>query len=387
MDSELLTNTNELVVVTDAPLAPTTITTIALPAILTSAGENALTRFAEYFTVHIQNPHTRRAYFRNAVTFLRWAEDQGMHDLKAIKPIRVAAYIEQLRLTHAKPSIKQHLATVRMLFDWLVTGHVIDVNPAHAVRGPKHVVTKGSTPVLDADETKHLLESIPIKRGEPPAVGEPDHRPPCLIGLRDRALIASMFFTFARVGAVVAMNVEDYYPQGKRWWLRLHEKGGKQHDMPAHHTLEAYLDTYVKAANLDADPKGPLFRSAPGKSDELTRNPLSTADVWRMIRRRARRPGSKAESAAIASGRPGSPTIWSTTARWRKPSKWPPTPARERPSSMIAPAIRFLSMRSKRFGSDLRGRHENLSIQFCTPNRFVDSPAPRAVLRVADRED
>jgi integrase/recombinase XerD len=97
-----------------------------------------------------------------------------------------------------------------------------------------------------------------------------------------------MTYAFARVGAVVAMKVEDYYPQGKRWWLRLQEKGGKQHDMPAHHTLEAYLDEYVKAAGIAADPKGPLFRSAPGTNAELTRNPLRTADVWRVIRRRAK---------------------------------------------------------------------------------------------------
>lgn len=293
MDSDPLTNSHDLVVVSDAPLSPTTTTTIVLPAILTSAGDDAVTRFAEYFTVHIQNPHTRRAYYRNAVTFLRWCEDCGFHDLKAIKPMTVAAYIERLRASHAKPSIKQHLATVRMLFDWLVTGHVVDVNPAHAVRGPKHVVTKGLTPVLDTEETKRLLESIPTARGTTTNAQGEEIPIPNLIGLRDRALIASMFFTFARVGAVVAMSVEDYYPQGKRWWLRLQEKGGKQHDMPAHHTLEAYLDEYVKAAGLAADPKGALFRSAPGKSAELTRNPLRTADVWRMIRRRTKLAGIK----------------------------------------------------------------------------------------------
>ena len=102
-----------------------------------------------------------------------------------------------------------------------------------------------------------------------------------------------MFFTFARVGAVVAMSVEDYYPQGKRWWLRLQEKGGKQHDMPAHHTLEAFLDAYVTTAGIASDSKGPLFRSAPGTWDSLTRNPLRTAEVWRMIRRRAKQAGIK----------------------------------------------------------------------------------------------
>ena len=69
---------------------------------------------------------------------------------------------------------------------------------------------------------------------------------PCLIGLRDRALISVMTFTFARVSAAVGMRVEDYYPKGKRWWVRLHEKGGKRHDLPAHHNLETYLDAYIE---------------------------------------------------------------------------------------------------------------------------------------------
>jgi site-specific recombinase XerD len=296
MDADSLTPGQDLVVaVGRAPGHATGSSTLVVPKLLADAGDEAVTRFAEYFTVTIQNPHTRRAYFRNAVSFLRWCEDRGVRELKAIKPMMVAAFIEQLQATHAKPSIKQHLATIRMLGDWLVTGHILDTNPAHAVRGPKHVVTKGLTPVLDAEETKRLLETIPIARPVVTTVQGVTSPAPNLIGLRDRALIAAMFFTFARVGAVVAMTVDDYYPQGKRWWLRLQEKGGKQHDMPAHHTLEAYLDAYVKAANLAADPKGPLFRSAPGTKTELTRNPLSTADVWRMIRRRAKQAGIKTQ--------------------------------------------------------------------------------------------
>jgi site-specific recombinase XerD len=295
MDAELLTDVHQLALVsTEVEILPP-VTTIEPPAIIHTAGPNAGNRFAEYFTVHIQNPHTRRAYFRNAVAFLGWCERQGYRNLRSIKPMTVASYIEQLKESHAKPSIKQQLATIRMLFDWLVVGQVVEINPAHAVRGPKHIVTKGLTPVINAEETKRLLARIPVKLGEKPPEGEPDNRPPSLIGLRDRALIASMFFTFARVGAVVAMDVEDYYVQGNRGWLRLQEKGGKQHDMPAHHTLEAYLDEYVKAAGIAEDRKGPLFRSAPGTGNTLTRNYLKTADVWRMIRRRAKLAGIKTE--------------------------------------------------------------------------------------------
>jgi integrase len=93
---------------------------------------------------------------------------------------------------------------------------------------------------------------------------------PCLVGLRDRALISVMIFAFARIGAVVAMRVEDYYPEGKRWWVRLHEKGGKRHEMPAHHNLESYLDAYIKAAGIgDAGkpPPLPFCRPPDGRID------------------------------------------------------------------------------------------------------------------------
>jgi site-specific recombinase XerC len=127
------------------------------------------------------------------------------------------------------------LAAIRMLFDWLVVGQVLATNPAHAVRGPKHVVKRGKTPVLTAEQARRLLDSIDVST---------------TVGLRDRALIAVMTYALARVGAVVSMRVEDYYPQSKRWWVRLHEKGGKRHEMPAHHTLEAYLDAYIDAAGI-----------------------------------------------------------------------------------------------------------------------------------------
>ncbi len=122
-----------------------------------------------------------------------------------------------------------------MLFDWLVVGHTLNVNPAHAVRGPKYVVKKGKTPVLTADEARILLDSIDTSS---------------VMGLRDRALISLMAYTFARVGAALAMKVEDYFIQGRRGWVRLHEKGGKRHEVPAHHNLDEYIEVYIKIAAL-----------------------------------------------------------------------------------------------------------------------------------------
>src|SRR6202035_3270933 len=183
--------------------------------------------------------------------------------------MHVAAYIRGLAKDFEKPTVKQHLATIRMLFDWLVTGQIVATNPAHAVRGPEHVV---KTTVLTGEQARELLDSINVST---------------LVGLRDRALIAMMTFAFARIGAVVAMRVEDYFPKGKRWWVRLHEKGGKRHEMPAHHNLEAYLDAYIEAAGLRDAGKAPLFRSAAGRTGTLTEKPMNRVDAWRMIQRRA----------------------------------------------------------------------------------------------------
>ena len=177
-----------------------------------------------------------------------------------------------------------------MLFDWLVTGHVLDVNPAHAVRGPKYVVKKGKTPVLTAEEARELLDSIAITRKKP-SEAEPDE--PAIVGLRDRALIGVMVYTFARINAVLQMKVRDYFVQGRRGWVRLHEKGGKEHEVPCHHSLEQYLDEYIAAAGIAGEPDAPLFQTAAGKTGTLTGKAMWQQDAYRMIQRRTRGTGIK----------------------------------------------------------------------------------------------
>lgn len=231
-------------------------------------------RFFDFFTANIRNPHTRRAYYNAACKFSEFCGGRGIYELEHVKPVHVAAYIESLRDGFAKPTIKQHLAAIRMLFDWLVVGQIIDVNPAHAVRGPKHVVKKGRTPVLNREEARALLSSIDVST---------------LKGLRDRALIAVMIYTFARVGAVLRMNVGDYFTQGRRAWIRLHEKGGKEHEAPCVSKLETYLDAYIAAAGIADDKDGPLFRTTgrfTGKPHRMTQQ-----DAYRMIVWRAQKAG------------------------------------------------------------------------------------------------
>jgi site-specific recombinase XerD len=246
-----------------------------LPSLITDAGDKTAWRFVEFFTATIRNPNTRAAYARAVSRFLAWCESRGFYDLHAIKPTIVAAYIEQF--PGSKPTVKQHLAAIRQCFDWLVSGGVLEVNPASSVKGPKYVIKKGKTPVLSAEQARTLIKAID---------------PGSIAGLRDRALIGAMVYTFARVSAVTGMRVEDYYPNGKRWWFRLHEKGGKFHEVPAHHMAEELMDAYLKEAALSADKhrKEPLFRTV-DRCRQLTERAMHRNDVIRMIKRRGRAAG------------------------------------------------------------------------------------------------
>ena len=161
---------------------------------------------------------------------------------------------------------------IRRLFDWLVGGQVVPWNPTAAVRGPTHVVKRGKTPVPQPEEVRLLFDAIDT----------------CTVGgLRDRALIGVMIYSFARVSAVVNMDVDDYYQEGKRWWLRLREKGGKYHALPTHHKAEAYLDAYLEAAGISAERGSPLWRSLT-RTRELGERRMSRVDVFRMVKRRVK---------------------------------------------------------------------------------------------------
>ena len=231
----------------------------AIPAVIAGEGPEAAERFFTFFTDTIRNKNTRAAYYRNARRFFEWARDRGLA-LKEIKSFHVSAYIEEFGTTHSAPSVKQNLATIRMLFDWLILGQVVELNPAQAVRGPKHVVKKGKTPVLDEDEARTLLTSIDVSN---------------LVGLRDRALIAVCLYSFARIEAALGMSVGDYFP----------------HDMPAHHKAEEFVDAYLEAAGLKDQKNAPLFRSAIGKTKQLSEQRMSRHAALKMIQRRAKKAG------------------------------------------------------------------------------------------------
>lgn len=249
-----------------------------LPPALAAASPEAWQTILQYFAAEIANPNTRRAYSKAAEQFLHFAATRGAERLEAVGPLHVAGWLASLEAAGTSvPTIKQRLAAIRGLFQALARDRIVAANPAALVRGPRHSVRRGKTPVLAPEEARAVLDAIATNR---------------LAGLRDRALIATMLYTFARIGAVTAMLVEDVYTERRRLWLRLHEKGGKRLEIPCHHKLEHYLGEYLDAAGIAGQPKLPLFQTldmtAAGevRGERLSGKPLSQPIAFRIMQRR-----------------------------------------------------------------------------------------------------
>jgi site-specific recombinase XerD len=246
------------------------------PTVVVATGSSGEKLFWEFFAGSLRNRNTRRAYLRAVQDFFAFLEGRGVGTLTEIRPLHVAAHVEALTHSHAPATAKLRLAAIRALLDWMVVSQAIPSNPAASVRAPRHVVRRGSTPVLAREDARRLLGSL---------------RTDTVVGLRDPALMAPMIYSFARVGAAVAMWVEDLRPTGRRWSVRLREKGGLAHEVPAHHNLEAWLHDYIEAAGLADDPEGWLFRAVEGRTGRLTGRPLQARNALDMVRRRARDAG------------------------------------------------------------------------------------------------
>ena len=242
-----------------------------LPAVLQDAGEDTAERVIEFFTAEIRNSNTREAYARAVRRFFRWAAQHQL-GLSDIEPVHVAAYVEED--DRAPATVKQNLAALRRLFDFLVTGQVLEANPAEPVRSPKLQADNGKTPALTAEEARELLDSIVAEKQELPQ-------------LRDRAIIGVMTYTFARVSAVVGLDVGDYFRAGHRWKIRLHEKGGQRRTVPVHHKAKDYLDAYLDTAGIREERDEPLFQSLRGRTGELTGERLLADNALQMVKRRA----------------------------------------------------------------------------------------------------
>ncbi len=246
---------------------------IPVPALIAEAGEQTRERFFEFFAAQIRNRNTRSAYLQATHQFFVWCDAQRL-SLIQIRPVHVAAYIEGKQRELSAPSIKQHLAGLRVLFNWLVLGQVIPNNPALFVKGPKFSRQVGVTPILEAEQMRQLLDSI-----ESTSVK----------GLRDRAAIALMVYTFARASAITSLRRADYRTAGKRSQLRLQEKGGKEKLLWLHHRAEEYLDRYLEAAEITYG-EAPLFQSM-DKRHRLTGQPMDRRDLLRAVKQRCAHAG------------------------------------------------------------------------------------------------
>ncbi len=258
--------------------APTSLTPkggIVFPALVANAGHRAQEEFMNFFAAEISNESTREHYLRDVARFGRWCDERGFR-LEQVTTIHLAAYREDLRREASPPTVKRHFSALRRLFGWWVEKGILDRNPVREVKTERFSRTEGKTPAFDLEDMARLFQSFDTKS---------------LVGLRDRALIAVMAYTFARVEAAVTLRVKDFYPLGRRSYLRLDEKGGKQREIPCHHQLEEYLDAYIEALGIGGQKEAPLFRSAIGKTKKLSDRPISRTDAYAMIQRRVKDAG------------------------------------------------------------------------------------------------
>jgi integrase/recombinase XerD len=247
-----------------------------LPPFVRAAGAEAEAFTREFFSARLPNPNTRSAYEGAVGRFCAWCEGHGL-ELGQVNPVHAAAYVQALGERLSAPSVNLHLAALRQWFDWLTQRGLFRASPIASVKAPRYSVDEGKTPVLEAKEARALFEAI---------AGSD------VVSLRDKALLSVMLFGFVRVGAVVKMRVADF-DDTREGWLVLHEKGGKERRIPAHHLVREAVRAYLLAAGLaaDSDSGAPLFQTSPRHSAALSGRPMSRQDVWKMVKRRCKAAG------------------------------------------------------------------------------------------------
>jgi site-specific recombinase XerD len=244
------------------------------PSIIERAGAAARFAWDEFFQGEIRNAHTRLAYGRAVRRLLEWCDTRGV-GLSRITPGMVGEYFND---HPGSPATKKlHLSAVRSLFDKLVTRHAVVLNPALSVRTERYQVIEGKTPEITIEQARTLLRSLDATN---------------VVGLRDRAVIAVMIYTAARVGAVSKLKLKHLQHDGIQWCLRFEEKGGKSREIPVRHDLERFLLEYLDSAGIrDEHKEAPLFRTAVSRTKRLTTKAMTAVDACRMVKRRLKAAG------------------------------------------------------------------------------------------------
>src|SRR5262245_45839410 len=271
-----------------APNVPAVSSGQALPVLVERAGGAARFAWDEFFFAEHHNPHTQKAYMRAVERFLAWAEGQGV-ELPAITPGMIGQYLVGLGGSAAKRNL--HLAALRGFFDRLVNRHVVVLNPASTAKGVKETVVEGKTPEITLEQARALLASIQVAKVVDDGQGGKTEIP-LLVGLRDRAILATLAYTICRAEAVAKLRLHDFQEDGTQYVLRFQEKGGKSREIPVRHDLEGYILAYVAAAGIAGDAKDrPLFRSALRRTKHLTGNALTSKAICELVKRRLKDAG------------------------------------------------------------------------------------------------
>lgn len=258
----------------DSLPVPASARSIEAPAIIRDAGPAAQFAWDEFVFGHLRNPHTRAAYSHAIQRFLDWSHRRGI-ELARITPRNVGEYLDSQSL--ATVTKKLHLAAIRRLFDFLVMRHAVILNPAATVRTERHQVIEGKTPEIGVESARRLLASLDTSH---------------IIGLRDRAILAVLIYTAARVGAVAKLRRADFYWSADQACLRFTEKGGKSREIPVRHDLQQFIAAYLASAGCEfSDKASPLFRATIRRTRQLTQTGLSAGDINRMVKRRLRDAG------------------------------------------------------------------------------------------------
>lgn len=243
------------------------------PIIIASLGNVAAQHYSAFFSANARSPASKRAYARACWRFFDWCAARNL-TLQSLSSSHVEAYIDELHRGLSTITVKQHLTAVRTLCDWLVTGGIIAANPASGVRALKSLAQVETRALLESASWQRLIDTMPTSS---------------VRDIRDRALIATLTYSFPRLGAALAMRVEDFRAAGEGWELRFRGKGGRAHVAPAHEVLVALLQAYLEIADIREDLSGWLFRTTlrRGSGFALSRRPIQQIDAVRMIRKRA----------------------------------------------------------------------------------------------------
>jgi integrase/recombinase XerD len=255
-----------------------------LPALVVRAGNPAAQAWTDFFDGKVRNPHTRRAYARSVSSFLLWCDGQNL-ELPRIMAGDVGRYLSQLSGGAAKK--KGTLAALRRYFRLLVERHVCLINPASEAETVRYDVVEGKTPEITDKQFRALLKVIDATTQ---------------VGLRDQLIIKTLAYTGARVGAVAGLKKQDYYEARDQWMLHFDEKRGKSREIPVAHDLKVLFDDYLEQTGIKNERRKKdeqtgewepiyLFRTAAGRTGELTKNAMTGNDIYKMMRRHAKQAG------------------------------------------------------------------------------------------------